>query len=196
MTTSPAYNPEVLLQQASMSNLQRVFVQRDFTEGTAVRFQTSLPERLTGKASIFSGAVSLNWMPALNLSFTLELLFAGLLYLKAIDWVLSLTIRRIPPEEFAKAISDLNAMFDKAEALTPGVVCENLTGCLTAYLLFLCMPTHYERMLDKIAYRVIQLNDQIFMPHGLLMIDPAERGLRMIEICILNSTDSNTSQQI
>ncbi|KAL5109670.1 Acetyl-CoA acetyltransferase cytosolic [Taenia crassiceps] len=151
MTTPPAFNPEALLQQASMANLQRVFVQRDFTEGTAVRFQTSLPERLTGK---------------------------------------------IPPEEFSKAISDLNAMFDKAEALTPGVVCENLTGCLTAYLLFLCMPTHYERMLDKIAYRVIQLNDQIFMPHGLLMIDPAERGLRMIEICILNSTDSNPTQQL
>lgn len=35
-------------------------------------------------------------------------------------------------------------------------------------------------MLDKIAYRVIQLNDQVFMPHGLLMIDPAERGLRMV----------------
>ncbi|EUB62462.1 Golgin subfamily A member 7B [Echinococcus granulosus] len=137
MASTPTYNPEALLQQASMANLQRVFVQRDFTEGTA-----------------------------------------------------------IPPEEFAKAISDLNAMFDKAEALTPGVVCENLTGCLTAYLLFLCMPTHYERMLDKIAYRVIQLNDQIFMPHGLLMIDPAERGLRVIEICILNSTDPNPSQQL
>ncbi|CDS42071.1 acetyl coenzyme A C acetyltransferase [Echinococcus multilocularis] len=151
MASTPTYNPEALLQQASMANLQRVFVQRDFTEGTVVRFQTALPERLTGK---------------------------------------------IPPEEFAKAISDLNAIFDKAEALTPGVVCENLTGCLTAYLLFLCMPTHYERMLDKIAYRVIQLNDQIFMPHGLLMIDPAERGLRVIEICILNSTDPNPIQQL
>ena len=37
-------------------------------------------------------------------------------------------------------------------------------------------------MLDKIAYRVIQLNDQVFMPHGLLMIDPAERGLRVVSI--------------
>lgn len=72
MSSSPTYNPEALLQQASVANLQRVFVQRDFTEGTAVRFQTSLPERLTGKARafralVFFRTVSLCWMPALGL---------------------------------------------------------------------------------------------------------------------------------
>ncbi|VDN97002.1 unnamed protein product [Rodentolepis nana] len=153
MSPTPSnYNQEALLQQASTANLQRVFVQRDFTRGTAVRFETTLPERLQSKIS---------------------------------------------SEEFAKAISDLNALFATAEALTPGVICENMAGCLTAYLLFLCMPTHYERILDKVAYRVIQLNEEVFMPQGLLMIDPAERGLRVIEICILNTTDSNaTTQQV
>ncbi len=50
MPTSPiTTNPDALLQQVSTTNLERVFVQRDFSEGTAVRFQTSLPQRLVGK---------------------------------------------------------------------------------------------------------------------------------------------------
>lgn len=52
MTPLPSnYNQEALLQQASTANLQRVFVQRDFTQGTSVRFETALPERLHGKVS-------------------------------------------------------------------------------------------------------------------------------------------------
>ncbi|VDL92824.1 unnamed protein product [Schistocephalus solidus] len=129
--------------QFNTANCERTFVQRDFSEGTAVRFQTSpLPPRLSGKIS---------------------------------------------PEEFAKAISELNQLFDEAESLSAAVVCENITACLFAYMLFLCMPTHYERstceleqVLEKISYRVIQLNSEVFVPKGLLMIDPAERGLRVV----------------
>ncbi|VDK43929.1 unnamed protein product [Dibothriocephalus latus] len=91
--------------QFNTANCERTFVQRDFSEGTAVRFQTSpLPPRLSGKIS---------------------------------------------PEEFAKAISELNQLFDEAESISAAVVCENITACLFAYMLFLCMPTHYERVRFK-----------------------------------------------
>lgn len=52
MSPTPSnYNQEALLQQASTANLQRVFIHRDFTHGTAVRFETTLPERLQNRVS-------------------------------------------------------------------------------------------------------------------------------------------------
>ncbi|VDP86035.1 unnamed protein product [Echinostoma caproni] len=53
-------------------------------------------------------------------------------------------------DETGNAISRLNKLFDEAEAITPGVCMENALGCLTAYLAFLCIRTHYEKV------RVIQ----------------------------------------
>ncbi|TPP67444.1 Golgi autoantigen golgin subfamily a 7 [Fasciola gigantica] len=120
----------------------RVFIQRDFSEGTAVRFQTSpMPFQLRG---------------------------------------------RINPSRFADAISRLNKLFDEAESITPSVFMENMLGCLTAYLAFLCIRTHYEKVLQRVTLAVKDLNETVFIPSGLLMIDPAERGLRVIELCILH----------
>lgn len=76
-------------------------------------------------------------------------------------------------------------MFDKAEALTPGVICENLTGCLTAYLLFLCMPTHYERVrphhhpiVSRVLYTVIIIEALIRHPSPEVPLSNYPGGLR------------------
>ncbi|KAF8565136.1 hypothetical protein P879_06917 [Paragonimus westermani] len=119
----------------------RIFIQRDFSEGTAVRFQTSpMPFQLRG---------------------------------------------RINPSVYAEAIGKLNTLFDEAERISPAVCFENALGCLTAYLTFLCIRTHYEKILRKVTLAVEDLNEKLFLSSGLLMIDPSERGLRVIELRIL-----------
>ncbi|CAH8483458.1 unnamed protein product [Dicrocoelium dendriticum] len=121
----------------------RVFIQRDFSEGTAVRFQTSpMPHQLRG---------------------------------------------RLNPSVYADAIGQLNKLFHEAESISPAVCLENVLGCLTAYLSFLCIRTHYEKILKKVTLTVEELNEKLFLPSGLLMIDPSERGLRVIELRILHS---------
>ncbi|CAL8070017.1 unnamed protein product [Calicophoron daubneyi] len=120
----------------------RIFIQRDFSEGTAVRFQTApMPYQLRG---------------------------------------------RISPPRYADAIGRLNKLFDEAEEISPAVCLENTIGCLTAYLAFICMRTHYDKVLRKVTHAVEDLNEKVFLPCGLLMIDPSERGLRVIELCILH----------
>ncbi|CAH8521190.1 unnamed protein product [Schistosoma mattheei] len=127
----------------SMAPCERIFIQRDYSSGTAVRFQTlPMPLQLRG---------------------------------------------RIPPNRYADAIARLNKLFDEAETINSSVCLENLFGCLTAYLIFLCMKTHYDKVLHKVTLAVADLNEKLFLPNGLLMIDPSERGLRVIELCIFHS---------
>ncbi|VDO66648.1 unnamed protein product [Schistosoma curassoni] len=86
----------------SMVPCERIFIQRDYSSGTAVRFQTlPMPLQLRG---------------------------------------------RIPPNRYADAIARLNKLFDEAETINSSVCLENLFGCLTAYLIFLCMKTHYDKV--------------------------------------------------
>lgn len=46
---------------------------------------------------------------------------------------------------FENTINDINAMFVEAEKMSCGRYCEGCLGCLTAYLVFFCMETHYEQ---------------------------------------------------
>ncbi|KAG5446824.1 Golgin sub A member 7 [Clonorchis sinensis] len=106
--------PEDRAQRSTVCD--RIFIQRDFSEGTAVRFQTSpMPFQLRG---------------------------------------------RINPTRYAEAIGQLNKLFDEAEAISPAVCFENALGCLTAYLAFLCINTHYEKILKKVTLTVEDLNQK------------------------------------
>ena len=46
---------------------------------------------------------------------------------------------------FENTINDINGMFVEAEKMSCGRYCEGCLGCLTAYLVFFCMETHYEQ---------------------------------------------------
>ena len=46
---------------------------------------------------------------------------------------------------FENTINDINAVFVEAEKMSCGRYCEGCLGCLTAYLVFFCMETHYEK---------------------------------------------------
>ncbi|KRX82679.1 Golgin subfamily A member 7, partial [Trichinella sp. T6] len=77
-------------------------------------------------------------------------------------------VGRIDEQLFEKCIQTLNEMFAKAEKLTWKSFFENIIGCFTCYLSHLCMEYQFSK------------NETVFIPHGLFITDPAERGLRMV----------------
>ncbi|KAK3096245.1 hypothetical protein FSP39_024909 [Pinctada imbricata] len=124
-------------------NCVKVFVHRDFTDGTGVKFQTKFPADLDGK---------------------------------------------IDQEKFVQTITKLNTMYSEAECLNSRNYCESCMACLTAYLSYLCFDTHYEKTLKKVSKFIAEQNQTLYVPRGLMLVDPVERGLRTLEICVLNES--------
>ncbi|XP_049572546.1 golgin subfamily A member 7 isoform X2 [Syngnathus scovelli] len=124
-------------QQAAIA--AKVFIQRDYTNGTVCQFQTKFPSELE---------------------------------------------TRMDKQQFEETVRTLNNLYAEAEKLGSHSYIEGCLACLTAYTVFLCMETHYEKVLKKIAKYVQEQNDKVYAPRGLLLTDPIERGLRVIEVTI------------
>ncbi|XP_032368651.1 golgin subfamily A member 7 [Etheostoma spectabile] len=91
---------------------------------------------------------------------------------------------RLDKQQFEETIQTLNNLYAEAEKLGAESYLEGCLACLTAYTIFLCMETHYEKVLKKIARYIKDQNEKIYAPRGLLLTDPIERGLRVVEITI------------
>jgi hypothetical protein len=89
-----------------------------------------------------------------------------------------------------------------------GSVGETLAGFLTCYLVRLCTKTRYEKKLVEIRRFIDDQNRKVFIPAGLCLTDPIERGFRVVtfklssslfffqlEISILTSGFSNSPAQ-
>uniref|UniRef100_A0A8D1L5Y6 Golgin subfamily A member 7 n=1 Tax=Sus scrofa TaxID=9823 RepID=A0A8D1L5Y6_PIG len=146
-------------QQAPVSG--KVFIQRDYSSGTRCQFQTKFPAELEN---------------------------------------------RIDRQQFEETVRTLNNLYAEAEKLGGQSYLEGCLACLTAYTIFLCMETHYEKkipiktkhhsnslraektgegyVLKKVSKYIQEQNEKIYAPQGLLLTDPIERGLRVIEITI------------
>ncbi|XP_076241570.1 golgin subfamily A member 7 [Calliopsis andreniformis] len=122
-------------------NCQKVFIQRDYSEGTMVKFQTQFPPELQS---------------------------------------------RLDRQSFEYTINQLNNYFAEAERASCSTYCEGCLACLTGYLIYICTETHYEKCLRKVAKFVCEQNDRVYKPRGLLLTDPMMRGLRLIEISVLD----------
>nr|CAD7456078.1 unnamed protein product [Timema tahoe] len=83
----------------------KVFVQRDYSEGTLVKFQTRFPSELED---------------------------------------------RIERQAFEYTVNQLNAIYAEAEKAGCSTYCEGCMACLTAYLVYLCTETHYEKVTLKL----------------------------------------------
>ncbi|TNN75264.1 Golgin subfamily A member 7B [Liparis tanakae] len=126
-------NPHELRQSASL--VTKVFVQRDYSEGTVCRFQTKFPSDLDNR------------------------------------------IERTLLEETVKT---LNSYYVEAEKIGGQSYLEGCLACATAYIVFLCMETRYEKVLKKISGYIQEQNEKIYAPRGLLLTDPTERGMRVV----------------
>ncbi|RUS82784.1 hypothetical protein EGW08_009448 [Elysia chlorotica] len=124
---------------AQQSPHTKVFIQRDFSDGIAVKFQTRYPPELEG---------------------------------------------RVDRATYERTINNINEMFAEAEALSTRTCCESCFACLTAYIALMCIDTYYEKTLKKVRKYLEEQNQTIYMSRGVMLIDPAERGLRILEIDI------------
>lgn len=128
-------------EQMAPQQCLKVFIQRDYSDGTVVKFQTRFPPELDG---------------------------------------------RIERQAFEHTIMKLNEYFALAEKATCSTYCEGCLACLTAYLIYICKETHYEKCLRKVSKFVAEQNERVYQPRGLIVTDPSMRGLRVIEISCLD----------
>ena len=108
---------------------------------------------------------------------------------------------QIEREKFEYTLNTLNEVYAEAEKMSCSSCCEGCFACLTAYLLYCCSDTHFEKAssltemflssfltliliclqcLKKVAKFIIEQNERVYVPRGLLIIDPVERGLRVV----------------
>lgn len=127
-------------QKLTSSSCVKVFIQRDYSDGVGVRFDTKLPADLRGK---------------------------------------------IDQAEFEDVLERINGVYAEAERLSARTCFENCFACLTAYLVLICIPTNYEKNVKKASELISMENDRLFIPRGLLMVDPMERGLRCVSFLFL-----------
>ncbi|XP_063707135.1 golgin subfamily A member 7 [Culicoides brevitarsis] len=121
-------------------NYLKVFIQRDYSDGTSVKFQNRFPQELEN---------------------------------------------RIDRHLFEATINRLNEYFAEAESGSCSTYCEGCLACITAYLVYICAETHYEKCLHKISKFIALQNERVYNPLGLQIVDPIHRGLRVIEISVL-----------
>ncbi|KAM9819028.1 golgin A7 family, member Ba isoform 1-T1 [Syngnathus typhle] len=129
------HNLQELRHSASLAN--KVFIQRDYSEGTTCRFQTKFPSELES---------------------------------------------RIERTLFEDTVKTLNNFYAEAEKIGGQSYLEGCLACATAYLIFLCMETRYEKVLKKISKYIQEQNEKIYAPRGLLITDPIERGMRVVSL--------------
>uniref|UniRef100_A0A8C0WCS2 Golgin subfamily A member 7/ERF4 domain-containing protein n=1 Tax=Castor canadensis TaxID=51338 RepID=A0A8C0WCS2_CASCN len=166
------HNLQELRRSASLAT--KVFIQRDYSDGTICQFQTKFPPELDS---------------------------------------------RIERQLFEETVKTLNGFYAEAEKIGGSSYLEGCLACATAYFIFLCMETHYEKVappqppcfpcsppappppaslsqltpngplflqvLKKISRYIQEQNEKIFAPRGLLLTDPVERGMRVISFLAL-----------
>ena len=123
-------------------SVQKVFIQRDYSEGTAVQFAKKFPPELEGK---------------------------------------------LARHEVAEVVTKINGIFSEAEKTNTSSLLHGCGACLTGYLIYMCTQTPYEKCLKQLAQLIHEQNETLFVPRGLVLVNPMERGLRVIEINILGT---------
>lgn len=94
----------------------------------------------------------------------------------------------IEPEHFTTLICQLNQFYYEAEALSGSVICQNCLACFTAFFLYQCVESHYDKMMVKVSKYIESQNASIWNSRGLNVGDPLERGLRVLEITITENS--------
>eukprot|EP00039_Didymoeca_costata_P023554 m.7478 g.7478 ORF g.7478 m.7478 type:complete len:185 (-) comp3720_c0_seq2:101-655(-) len=92
---------------------------------------------------------------------------------------------KIVPHDFKSVIARINTYFEAAESFTSEVGWTNLSWCLCGYFCALFYRSKYEMCMAQMSDFVEERNKKLFQPAGMKLINPLQRGLRIIEIEIL-----------
>ncbi|KAK3727041.1 hypothetical protein QZH41_012566 [Actinostola sp. cb2023] len=87
---------------------------------------------------------------------------------------------QIDKELFEQTVNQINSILDDAEKVGTRSYIEGCLGCLSAYLIYSCMQTQYDKMLKRLSDYVTEQNQNVFVPRGLMITHPMERGLRVV----------------
>jgi len=90
-------------------------------------------------------------------------------------------------QDWEEVIDTINREFAMAERVCASSAAETVFALLSCYITRLFAPTMYEKQLEKIRQYINEQNRKVFLPVGLHMLDPMERGLRIIEVSILTT---------
>lgn len=125
--------------QVLTAKYKKVFIQRDYSQGTGVRFQTSFPPDLEGYIDL---------------------------------------------ESFSHLVTNVNKIYGEGESMSFRTFIESFCACLSAYSLYLCIQPYYNKCINRARDFIQEQNDLRWKRRGLLVTDPMDRGLRVIEITI------------
>ncbi|VIO85771.1 GOLGA7 protein, putative [Brugia malayi] len=128
-----------------LNTCNKIFVQRDYSKGLGVQFETTFPVALEGKIS---------------------------------------------EQAWAYTITTLNSYYTKAEQVCCGTILETLTGCLSCYISRLFVKTQYEKSLMEINRFLAEQNTNVYLPSGVHLTDPIQRGLRVFELSLIQTSPS------
>ncbi|KAE9552361.1 hypothetical protein FO519_004444 [Halicephalobus sp. NKZ332] len=93
---------------------------------------------------------------------------------------------KIDPDIWVNFVNALNARYEKADSVTFASVVESTISFLTCHLAKLCYPTVWTRVLKEVDTYIAERNRGIFIPNNLFVRDPVTKGLRVIEVIILD----------
>ncbi|CAI5447736.1 unnamed protein product [Caenorhabditis angaria] len=127
-----------------LNQCRKVFIQRDYSQGLDVRFETDFPSRLT---------------------------------------------EMISREVWENTIHRINKIFEEAESINATTIFETILGCFSCYCSRLVTKSLYEKKLIELKEFLRRENEEIYHRAGLHIMNPMERGLRVIEISLLNTIE-------
>lgn len=89
---------------------------------------------------------------------------------------------QLTPEQLKETITKINSFFEEAEAHTSSLYWRNFANCLVGYVADFCLANPYDKHMKEMSAYVQEQNKLVYNPRGLVLIDPLDRGLRVIEI--------------
>ncbi|KAJ2014202.1 Golgin sub A member 7 [Coemansia sp. RSA 455] len=92
---------------------------------------------------------------------------------------------RIDGQRFMQFVSHINERLAKAEGATARNVLEGCLAFATLYLSTLVIKPHFKKTVDEISRYIYHVNNTLFRPAGLLVIDPKQTAYMFIEIISL-----------
>lgn len=125
-------------------NYLKVFVQRDYSDGTSVKFQTRFPAELEGRVCLLQ----------FSMQFSCSLRVHSLCTCRS-------PFEQIERHVFEATISRLNEYFAEAEKGSCSTYCEGCLACITAYLVYMCSETHYEKVIGLLPNQSLETHSII-----------------------------------
>uniref|UniRef100_A0A915DFF8 Ras modification protein ERF4 n=1 Tax=Ditylenchus dipsaci TaxID=166011 RepID=A0A915DFF8_9BILA len=92
-------------------------------------------------------------------------------------------------------IKQLNGIYAEAEECSTASAAESLLGFLTCYLSRLCVKPIWTNKLEEAVDLINETNDLRFIKCGVYVCNPIDKGLRVIEVVLLNEPMPVTNRQ-